>query len=219
MFEEIQNHQNMVRDNILKGFNPDLGVAIEENALFNKGEIEYDEFQKAVYADTAENRKLGRVGQEWGKKKSQGTSQKELKSKKDALVAEYSQLRKKKLSGGGLSEQERDRYGKLEREINSISLQSTRRNPTKKGDIERRLAALKDNINNLSDEEKKEYAELRGRLLDKKMQNVHPEKTDDTYPSRQEEKEIKRMMQDDGLDPDEQSEKTWNKYYKKLKQD
>lgn len=52
--EDIQNRRNQVRDNIAKGFGCEF-VKAQDDEL---GEIE-----KAVYADTAENRKLGRVGQ------------------------------------------------------------------------------------------------------------------------------------------------------------
>jgi hypothetical protein len=65
MLEEIAKRRMLIEQNIAKGFNADLTAVVEENSLFNKGEIEYDELQKAVYADTAQNRKLGRVGQEY----------------------------------------------------------------------------------------------------------------------------------------------------------
>lgn len=54
--EDIQNRRNQVRNNIAKAFGCEF-VKAQDDEL---GEIE-----KAVYADTAENRKLGRVGQEW----------------------------------------------------------------------------------------------------------------------------------------------------------
>lgn len=227
MFEEIRKHQELQKANILRSFgvNPESDESLE----FAKGEIEYDELQKAVYADTAENRKLGRVGQEYhrgkGKKEGEqptkstssisGKEIKSLKNRRNELVAEYSELRKKNLNGT-LKDEERSRFRALGKEIDDIDLKLTRKNPTSKREIEKRLFALKQKgVMNLTDEERKEYGELSGRLLDKKFAN---NKSSEDYPSRQEEKEIERMMQDDGLDPDEQSEKTWRKYYKKVKQ-
>lgn len=60
--EDIQNRRNQVRNNIAKGFGCEF-VKAQDDEL---GEIE-----KAVYADTAENRRLNRVGQEYhrGRKK------------------------------------------------------------------------------------------------------------------------------------------------------
>lgn len=60
--EDIQNRRNQVRNNIAKGFGCEF-VKAQDDEL---GEIE-----KAVYADTPQNRKLGRVGQEYhrGRKK------------------------------------------------------------------------------------------------------------------------------------------------------
>lgn len=96
MLEEIKKHNEQIRQNILKGFNSDLGDSIEENSLFNKGEIEYDELQKAVYADTAENRKLGRVGQEYhrGKGKQQEEQPKGRKKGSETVKKSASELRK-----------------------------------------------------------------------------------------------------------------------------
>lgn len=76
-FDYIHQRRAQMQQNILKGFNPELGDAITEhselekaeteyNILLQKGEIEFDdEFEKATYADTPQNRKLGRVGQEY----------------------------------------------------------------------------------------------------------------------------------------------------------
>lgn len=98
MFEEIRRHQELQKANILRGFgiNPESDESLE----FAKGEIEYDELQKAVYADTAENRKLGRVGQEYhqakGKKEGeQPKSKKETSSSsKQEGVYEFEGLEK-----------------------------------------------------------------------------------------------------------------------------
>ena len=78
MLEELKKHNALVQERIMKSFgykNTDEFIQKSEdvNALIQKGEIDYDfELEKAVYADTAENRKLGRVGQEYhrGRKKS-----------------------------------------------------------------------------------------------------------------------------------------------------
>ena len=81
MFEEIRRHQELQKANILRGF----GINSDEELEFAKGELEHDELQKAVYADTAENRKLGRVGQEYhrgGKGKKQQDEQLPKSSRK-----------------------------------------------------------------------------------------------------------------------------------------
>lgn len=63
--EDIKNRRNEVRDNIAKGFGCEF-VKAQDDEL---GEIE-----KAVYADTYKNRKLGRVGKEWGARKKSSKS-------------------------------------------------------------------------------------------------------------------------------------------------
>ena len=65
--EDIQSKRNQVRNNIAKGFGCEF-VKAQDDEL---GEIE-----KAVYADTAQNRKLGRVGQEYHR----GKGKNEIKS-------------------------------------------------------------------------------------------------------------------------------------------
>lgn len=66
IFDMFTNPQDAVGDGINKS---ELAADIE------KGEVELDEFNKAVYADTPQNRKLGRVGQEWHRKKKGGDEQ------------------------------------------------------------------------------------------------------------------------------------------------
>lgn len=223
----------IIKNNIFKSF----GYANEQDYIergmsttdaIRKGIVEFDDdIEKAVYADTAENRKLGRVGQEYkrgkGKKEDEphgsksgisGKEIKELKTQREELISEYAELRKKNMNGT-LQDTERERFRKLGKEIDDINLRLTRKNATKKGSVEKRLNALKmKGHNNLTNEEKKEYAELSDKLLHKKMSNVAKQSPE--YPSRQEEKEIIRMMEEDGLDPDEQSKKTWEKYWKKV---
>lgn len=71
IFDMFTNPQDAVGDGINKS---ELAADIE------KGEVELDEFNKAVYADTPQNRKLGRVGQEWHRKKKGGAEQPAPKS-------------------------------------------------------------------------------------------------------------------------------------------
>lgn len=103
MLEELRRHREMVQRRIQKSFESDgLDLNIlksEETEIFKAqeteeqeasvtdlikaGVLEYDDsIEKAVYADTAENRKLGRVGQEYhrgkGKKVEEKTGGKEL---------------------------------------------------------------------------------------------------------------------------------------------
>ena len=61
MLEELKKHNALVQERIMKSFG-----YVDTEDFMQKGEIDYDfELEKAVYADTAENRKLGRVGQEY----------------------------------------------------------------------------------------------------------------------------------------------------------
>ena len=65
--DDIKKHKNDIRDNILKSFNTDIEKA-----------------RSGVYEDTAENRKLNRVGQQYGSKKEQEESnQNNLHSKQN----------------------------------------------------------------------------------------------------------------------------------------
>lgn len=57
-FDDIQNKRNEIRNNIAKGFGCEFIKAQD------------DELEKAVYADTPQNRKLGRVGQEYHRGKA-----------------------------------------------------------------------------------------------------------------------------------------------------
>lgn len=56
MLEEIRRKREEIRNNICKSFGSDLVKGFND---------ELGVIEKAVYADTAENRKLGRVGQEY----------------------------------------------------------------------------------------------------------------------------------------------------------
>lgn len=66
--EDIQNKRNVVRNNIAKGFGCEF-VKAQDDEL--EGVIE-----KAVYADTPQNRKLGRVGQEYHRGKGKNEDDK-----------------------------------------------------------------------------------------------------------------------------------------------
>ena len=71
MLEELRKHNAIVQERIMKSFGyadteDFIQKGEDEVELIQKGEIDYDwKLEKAVYADTAENRKLGRVGQEY----------------------------------------------------------------------------------------------------------------------------------------------------------
>ena len=71
MLEELRRYNALVQERIMKSFGyadteDFIQKGEDEIELIQKGEIDYDfELEKAVYADTAENRKLGRVGQEY----------------------------------------------------------------------------------------------------------------------------------------------------------
>ena len=74
--EDIKNRRNEVRNNIAKGFGCEF-VKAQDDEL---GEIE-----KAVYSDTAQNRKLGRVGKEYHR----GKGKKSSKSKVNETKRKY----------------------------------------------------------------------------------------------------------------------------------
>lgn len=83
MLDELRRHNAIVQERIMKSFGyadteDFIQKGEDEVELIQKGEIDYDwELEKAVYADTAENRKLGRVGQEYhrGRKLTPGSDQ------------------------------------------------------------------------------------------------------------------------------------------------
>lgn len=86
--------RNQVKENIFKSFGfegerdfIERGMSTED--AIRKGIVEFDdEIQKAVYADTYENRKLGRVGQEY----KRGNGKKD--DEKDSLVSFNEQEKK-----------------------------------------------------------------------------------------------------------------------------
>lgn len=97
MLEELRKQQEETRKRILKSFGYDSDTIQKSedseslNDLIRKGEVEIDdELEKAVYADTAENRRLGRVGQEYhrGRKKSTTTPPPAHGGKKTSLSIE-----------------------------------------------------------------------------------------------------------------------------------
>ena len=71
MIEELKRHNAIVRERIMKSFGyadteDFIQKGEDEVELIQKGEIDYDwELEKAVYADTPQNRRLNRVGQEY----------------------------------------------------------------------------------------------------------------------------------------------------------
>lgn len=78
--DEIRKHNDISRQNIIKSFGggQDLIAKAEGNELDEVYvELFGDTIQKAVYADTPQNRKLGRVGQEYHR----GKGKKEEESK------------------------------------------------------------------------------------------------------------------------------------------
>lgn len=94
MLEELKKHNALVQERIMKSFgykNTDEFIQKSEdvNTLIQKGEIDYDfELEKAVYADTAENRKLGRVGQEYHRGRKKSGTEDGMSSNKQVFVAD-----------------------------------------------------------------------------------------------------------------------------------
>ena len=88
--EDIQNRRNQVRNNIAKGFGCEF-VKAEDDEL--------GEFEKAIYADTPQNRKLGRVGQEYHRGKGKKDENKNgEKINRNDKTAEKKQKRSKAFS-------------------------------------------------------------------------------------------------------------------------
>lgn len=118
MLEELRRHREMVQERIQKSFESD-GLDVNSlikaqetefeksqeneyteysvNDLIKAGVLEYDDsIEKAVYADTAENRKLGRVGQEYhrGKgKKVEESKKKVIKQTEDDKLKSEKKMR------------------------------------------------------------------------------------------------------------------------------
>lgn len=84
MFEELNKRRQAVAANIAKSFENDIEKAL--GAGYGLEEGDGDNVEKArhgFYGDTAENRKLNRVGQEYGsKKKKEAPSGKKQSSEK-----------------------------------------------------------------------------------------------------------------------------------------
>lgn len=74
MFEELNKRRQAVADNIAKSFENDIEKAL--GAGYDPEGGDGDNVEKArhgVYGDTAQNRRLNRVGQEYGSKKKEET--------------------------------------------------------------------------------------------------------------------------------------------------
>ena len=89
MLEELKRHREMVQERIEKSFESDLNILKAEEQelsvtdLIKAGVLEYDDsIEKAVYADTPQNRKLGRVGQEYHRGKGKKNEDNNTKKKK-----------------------------------------------------------------------------------------------------------------------------------------
>lgn len=84
MFEELNKRRQAVADNIAKSFENDIEKAL--GAGYDPEGGDGDNVEKArhgVYGDTAQNRRLNRVGQEYGsKKKEEAPSSKKQSSEK-----------------------------------------------------------------------------------------------------------------------------------------
>lgn len=88
----LEQKKSEVRETIMKSFGyestEDMLENLDTTTAIRKGIVEFDdELEKAVYADTPQNRKLGRVGQEYhrgGKKQQQDVKQNKTKKQADA---------------------------------------------------------------------------------------------------------------------------------------
>ena len=80
---DILKHREDIKNNILKSFKTDLEKS--ENGS------DIEKARSGVYADTAENRKLNRVGQQYGSKKQEDEPNGEQSSKQEEnkTLSEY----------------------------------------------------------------------------------------------------------------------------------
>lgn len=106
MLEELKKHNAIVQERIMKSFGYSdtedfIQKGEDEVELIQKGEIDYNwELEKAVYADTAENRKLGRVGQEYHrgrekKKEDEKTQKYDIKDLTDNDTEKHREIARK----------------------------------------------------------------------------------------------------------------------------
>lgn len=72
--EDVLKHRMDIKKNILKSFQIDLEKS-EENDI--------EKARHSIYADTPENRKLNRVGQEYGSKKQEESNENKYSSSKE----------------------------------------------------------------------------------------------------------------------------------------
>lgn len=135
MLEELRRHREMVQERIQKSFESDgLDLNIlksQEDEIFKSQEteeqetsvtdlikagiLEYDDsIEKAVYADTAENRKLGRVGQEYHRGKGKKEEENDMRTHKDKInLKRMWELDKKVRNGEEITEKEQKEHSKL----------------------------------------------------------------------------------------------------------
>lgn len=124
MLEELKKHNAIVQERIMKSFGyPDTEDFIQkgedEVELIQKGEIDYDwELEKAVYADTAQNRRLNRVGQEYHRGRSKKEEKNDMRNadgrmnKNSKLVQRMWSLQHK-VDDGKASDEESKEYATL----------------------------------------------------------------------------------------------------------
>lgn len=118
MLEELRRHREMVQERIQKSFESeglDLNILkAEETEIFKAqeteeqevsvtdlikaGVLEYDDsIEKAVYADTPQNRKLGRVGQEYHRGRGKKIEEKSVNKKNAKIEEKKSKISSKKV--------------------------------------------------------------------------------------------------------------------------
>lgn len=158
--EDIKNRRDAVRNNIAKGF----------GAEFTKSDE--DGFEKAVYADTYENRKLNRVGQEYHRSKGGGNAQQGNTGKHSLPNPDFEWKFPKTMNGADFSdfvspeteENYPKAYGKANKELNAY---------LKKHDLEDELAqsgrAQMEAFDNLPEEHKKAITDIINKELSQKQ--------------------------------------------------
>lgn len=139
MLEELKRHREMVQSRIQKSFESD-GLRIDSlndeifksqeiedntsvNNLIKAGVLEFDEtIEKAVYADTAENRKLGRVGQEYHRSKGRGQEEEPSERSGKISVENICSDINKYFEGDGIASEKKMIKNKLRQAVENSSV-------------------------------------------------------------------------------------------------
>ena len=160
MLEELRRQQEETRSRILKsfGYDSDNIQKSEDNESLNdlirKGEVEVnDELEKAVYADTAENRRLGRVGQEYHRGKGKSKDSFKIDSSvwgKTGLNEKHPAVKRlweldDKIENKTATAKEKEEYFNLKQKIRDVKMGNKNSNNSPKKDVKNVTTSTEDN--------------------------------------------------------------------------